>query len=150
MGFFSNLFSGAKNLLSNVWNEVKQRGTTILTNSHFIGPFNSLTPEYVRTHPPKDPVDVGAYVHDKTYSEIAKARDANKISGDLAKKMIRESDEQFLHNTKENFRHNPWGASLGYAGIYLKNRLEDLGVLNPNQFVTAKRGGLVRKGAFHI
>jgi len=143
MGFFSNLWSGLKSKVSNVWNEVKQRGTTLLTNSHYIGPFNALSPEYVRTHPPKDPVDAGALHHDYDYSRIAKARDAGTISQKEASSLIRESDERFLHNTQKHSHHNPWGAALGYIGIKGKNILEDIGVLNPNTFVTAKLGGKV-------
>jgi hypothetical protein len=143
MGFFSNLFKGAKNLLGNVFNHIKERGTTLLTNSHYIGPFNSLTPEYIRTHPPKDPVDTGAMFHDFDYSRIAKQRNSGKISNKEASDLIRESDKRFLSNTAKNFRHNPIGAGLGYLGIKGKNILEDIGVLDRNQFVTEKRGGMI-------
>lgn len=60
--------------------------------------------------------------------------------------MIRESDERFLHNTQKHAHHNPWGATLGYLGIKGKNVLEDIGILNPNTFVTAKLGGKI---SFH-
>ena len=143
MGFFSHLWNGAKNLVSNAWNEIKQRGTTLFTNSHYIGPFNALSPEYVRTHPPKDPVDAGALHHDFDYSRIAKARDSGKLSQDEAKKMIRESDERFLENTKANLHHNRLGGTLGYLGIKAKNMLEDAGILSPHQFVTARLGGMI-------
>ena len=146
MGFFKNLWHGIKNTVHNAWNEVKQRGTTLFTNSHYIGPYNALSPEYIRTHPPKDPVDAGALHHDLDYSRIAKARDAKIITDTEAKNMIRESDNRFLHNTKQNFSSNPLGASLGYLGIKGKTLLEDIGVLNPNQFVTAKLGGKIIGG----
>ena len=140
MGFFSNLFQSGKNLLNNVWNHVRHR----LTNSHYIGPFNPLSPEYIRTHPPKDLVDTGAMFHDFDYSRIAKQRNTGKISTKEANDLIRESDNRFLDNTAKNFHHNPLGAGLGYLGIKGKNILEDIGVLDRNQFVTEKRGGLVR------
>jgi len=144
MGFFTNLWQGAKNLVSNAWNEIKQRGTTLLTNSHYIGPFNALSPEYIRTHPPKDPVDAGALHHDFDYSRIAKARNTGKITENEAKTLIRESDERFIHNTKKHFQSNPWGATLGYLGIKGKTLLEDVGVLHPNAFVNERLGGKIK------
>ena len=145
MGFFSNLFSGIKSTISNAWDTLKQRGTTIFTNSHYIGPYNALSPEYIRTHPPKDPVDAGALHHDLDYSRIAQARDSGKISQKEANHMIRESDNRFLHNTATHAHHNPLGATLGYLGIKGKTLLEDIGILHPNQFVTARLGGRIRK-----
>jgi Phospholipase A2-like domain len=144
MGFFSDLFKKGADLISNVYHTVKNRGTTLFTNSHYIGPFNSLSPEYIRTHPPRDPVDAGALHHDFDYSRIARLRDAGKLSEKETKNLIRESDNRFLRNTWDNFKHNPWGATLGYLGIKGKTLLEDAGVLNPNQFVTAKLGGLIK------
>ena len=135
-----NLWNKAKSFVSNAWNELKNRGSTLLTGSHYIGPFNSLSDEYIRTHPPKDLVDAGALYHDKDYSNIAKARDARKISPEETKRLIRESDERFLSNTAKNIDQNRWGGTLGYLGIKGKNILEDMGVLNPNKFVTARLG----------
>ena len=105
MGFFSGLFSGIRHGINNIWDKVKERGTTLFTNSHYIGPFNSLSPEYMRTHPPTDPVDAGAMHHDLDYSRIAKARDSGTISQSEATKMIRESDNRFLHNTATHAHH---------------------------------------------
>jgi hypothetical protein len=136
----SNLWNKAKSFLSNTWNVIKNRGSTLLTGSHYIGPFNALSDEYIRTHPPKDLVDAGALHHDLDYSRIAKARDAGKISADETKRLIRESDERFLSNTAKNIDQNRWGGTLGYLGIKGKNILEDLGVLDPNKFVTARLG----------
>ena len=150
MGFFSSLWSGIKHHVGNVWNEIKQRGTTLLTNSHYIGPFNALSPEYLKSHPPTDNVDASALHHDLDYSRIAKQRDTGKASPEEAKKLIRESDERFLGNVKKHYHENKWGGALGYAGIWAKNRLEDLGILNPNQFVTQKLGGLIRSKKFRI
>jgi len=144
MGFFSNLWQGAKNLVTNAWNEIKQRGTTIFTNSHYIGPYNALSPEYIRTHPPKDPVDAGALHHDFDYSRIANARDTGMISQKEANHLIRESDERFLHNTQKHFHHNPLGATLGYLGIKGKTLLEDVGLLDRNTFVTKRLGGKIK------
>jgi len=135
-----NLWNKAKSFLSNTWNEIKNRGSTLLTGSHYIGPYNALSDEYIRTHPPKDLVDAGALHHDLDYSRIAKQRDAGKISADETKRLIRESDERFLSNTAKNINQNRWGGTLGYLGIKGKNILEDLGVLDHNKFVTARLG----------
>jgi hypothetical protein len=135
-----NLWNKAKSFLSNTWNELKNRGSTLLTGSHYIGPFNALSDEYIRTHPPKDIVDAGALHHDLDYSRIAKARDAGKISPEETRKLIRESDERFLSNTSKNIDQNRWGGTLGYLGIKAKNLAEDYLGLDPNKFVTARKG----------
>ena len=140
-----NLWNSAKRSLSNVWNELKDRGSTILTGTHYTGPYNKLTPEYIASHPPTDRVDEGALFHDLDYQRIAKHRDSGKISQREAKDLIRESDERFLANTSKNFRENPWAAGLGYLGIKGKTIAEDYLGLDPHKFVTAKFGMLVDK-----
>ena len=136
----SDLWARAKGFASNLWNSVKQRGTTLLTGTHYVGPFNALSPEYIASHPPTDRVDEGALAHDLDYSRIARERDKGKVSAAEAKKLIRESDERFLKNTRENAVANPWAAALGYAGIKAKNLAEDYLGLDPNRFVTARLG----------
>jgi hypothetical protein len=143
MGFFTNLWGNIKHHVSNAWNEIKQRGSTLLTGTHYVGPWNSLSPEYMASHPPTDKVDASALHHDLDYSRIAKAKTAGTISASEAQHLTRESDNRFLHNVKSNFHENPWAATLGYAGIKGKNILEDLGVLHSQEFVHAKKGGIV-------
>lgn len=140
MGFLTGLWNKAKTFVSDTYN----KGRSWLTGgSNYIGPFNRLDREYLEQHPPTDAVDAGALHHDKDYSNIAKNRDNGTISQQEAKNMIRDSDNRFLHNTYTNMHTNPLGGALGWAGIKLKTKLEDWGILDPNQFVTAKRGGLM-------
>ena len=150
MGFFSGLWRSAKHHIANAWNEIKQRGATLLTGTNYVGPWNALSPEYMASHPPKDNVDASAMHHDLDYSRIAKARDTGKVSQDEARQMTRESDNRFLGNVKKNWHENPWAGTLGYVGIKGKNILEDLGVLNSNQFVTARLGGRIRSKHFRM
>jgi len=150
MGFFSSLWSGLKNRVGNAWNEIKQRGTTLLTGTHYVGPLNALTPEYIASHPPTDRVDASAMHHDLDYSRIAKAHRTGTISKEEATSMTRDSDNRFLHNVKKNFYENPWAGTLGYVGIKGKNILEDLGVIKPDAFVQEKRGGMIRSKKFRI
>jgi hypothetical protein len=108
-----------------------------------VGPFNDLSDEYVRTHPPTDKVDEGGLQHDRDYSHIAGLRDSGKITPHEAKKLIRDSDNRFLDHVVEHRQANPWASSLGYIGIKGKNALEDLGLLDPNKFVSLRLGGKV-------
>lgn len=140
-----NLWNAAKRTLSNVWNEVKDRGSTILTGTHFTGPYNKLTPEYIASHPPTDKVDEGAMFHDLDYQRIARERDAGRISRKEAEDMIRDSDKRFLSNTAKNFKENPWAGTLGYLGIKGKTLAEDYLGLDPHKFVTMKNGGFIDK-----
>jgi len=137
--------SSLKDKAERAWKEFNDRGSTLLTNTNYVGPFNSLTPEYIQSHPPKNQVDRTAMVHDQEYSDIAKRRDSGQITPEEAKRLIRESDDKFLTNTSKYAKEDPWASSLGFAGIWGKTQLENLGLLNPNKFVTAKRGMHIRK-----
>lgn len=136
MGFFSNLYTKAKEGVSNAIKDWKNRGMAIFTNSNYIGAFNRLDDEYLRTHPPKDAADATAMAHDFDYSRIARERDNGRISRDEANRMIRESDQRFLNGMNQHYSSNPWGATLGHMGISLKNMLEDRYGLDPHLFVS--------------
>ena len=154
MGFFSNIYDRASDIFGklkdkavqtfhNIKNTIYERGTTLLTGTHYVGPFNALDDEYIRTHPPTDKIDEGGLQHDRDYSHIAKLRDSGHVSQKEAQKLIRDSDLRFLSHMKDNMSANPWAGTLGYAGIKAKNILEDFGVIDPNRFVTMKIGGKV-------
>lgn len=147
MGFFDFI----KNTVGNVWNKVKNvaselynRGSTIFTGGHYLGPFNSLDPEYIRTHPPVDRADEAGLHHDLEYEDIATRRKAGNLNAVDANRLTRESDNRFLNTMKQEWTTSPWKSSLGYLGIKGKNILEDAGILNPNLFVRQKLGGLVK------
>jgi len=156
MGFFSNIYDKASEFFGqlkdsaistfhHIKNTIKDRGTTLLTGTHYVGPFNSLSDEYIRTHPPTDKIDEGGLQHDKDYSHIAGLRDSGQVSQKEALKLIRDSDLRFLGHMKEHYNANPWASSLGYIGIKGKNLLEDIGLIDPNKFVALKVGGKVMK-----
>jgi hypothetical protein len=132
----SQLYHGAVDKVGHVLKTIQDRGATLLTGTHYVGPFNRLDTEYLISHPPTDKVDESALAHDFDYSRIAATRDAGKINHSEAKKLIRESDERFIENTRKHHHANPWAATLGRLGIQFKNKLEDIGWLNPNSFVT--------------
>lgn len=142
MGWFDSisdkvgsLYRSAVDKVGSVLKTISDRGATLLTGTHYVGPFNRLDPEYLISHPPTDKVDASALNHDFDYSRIAASRDLGKISNKEASQMIRESDKRFIENTKRFQHENPWAATLGRLGIQFKNKLEDWGVLDPNTFV---------------
>lgn len=137
---------GAKGLelVDKIGKELKDRGSTVLTGTNYSGPFNSITPEYQASHPPKNIIDKGALEHDVTYSDIAKRRDAGEITKEQADEEIRRSDEKFLKNIRDNYTKDPWASLLSYAGIWSKTVAEDVAGLDRNKFVTQKRGGFAR------
>jgi hypothetical protein len=141
MGFFSGLYHGAKNRLNELWN----RGSTVITGGYYLGPFNSLTDEYRRTHPPVDKADEAGLNHDLEYTDIARLAKDKKITSDVATKLTRESDNKFLSTMRNQWTTSPWKTTLGYIGIKGKNILEDIGVINPNIFVREKKGGMIRR-----
>lgn len=139
MGFFSNLYTGASNRLTELYN----RGSTVLTGGYYLGPFNSVTEEYRRTHPPVDKADEGGLHHDLEYVDIAKRAKDKSITPEWASHLTRQSDNKFLNTMKEQWTTSPWKSSLGYMGIKGKNLLEDAGIINSNVFVREKRGGMI-------
>jgi len=121
--------------------KIKDRGTTLLTGTNYAGPFNRTDEEYQRLNPPTDQIDRGALEHDLTYEKIAKKRDSGQISRTESDRLIRESDDKFLKNIRDNYRENPWASVLSYAGIAGKNLAEDYLGVDRNKFVTGSGRG---------
>ena len=120
--------------LGKIYKDIKDRGAAVLTGTNYVGPFNRLDEEYLRTNPPMDKIDEGAMRHDLEYSRIAKLRKAGASKAEVAR-LIRESDDEFLDNIKKHWRTNPRAAAMGYAGIKGKNVAEDVVGLDRNLFV---------------
>jgi len=131
----SNAYDYVKQKYQDVKKEIADKGSAVLTRTNYVGPWNRLDDEYLRTHPPVDIIDEGAMKHDLEYSRIAKLRDEGKIGAIEADKLIRDSDIAFLDNIRDNWKVNPWASALGYAGIRNKNLLEDYVGLDKNLFV---------------
>lgn len=135
---------GILDRLKKEYNEIKDKGAAYLTGTNYVGPFNRLDDEYIRTHPPTDKIDEGAMKHDLEYSRIAKLRKAGTPKAEI-ERLIRVSDDAFLDNIKKHYRTNPRAAIMGYAGIKGKNVVEDVVGLDRNLFV-----GEGMKGGFHF
>ena len=131
----NDAYNYVKQKVSDVKKEIADKGSAVLTRTNYVGPWNRLDDEYLRTHPPVDIIDEGAMKHDLEYSRIAKLRDEGKIGAIEADKLIRDSDIAFLDNIRDNWKVNPWASALGYAGIRNKNLLEDYAGLDKNLFV---------------
>lgn len=131
----TDAYNYVKQKVSDVKQEIADKGSAVLTRTNYVGPFNRLDDEYLRTHPPVDIIDEGAMKHDLEYSRIAKLRDDGKIGKEETDKLIRDSDIAFLDNIRKHWKVNPWASALGYAGIRNKNLLEDYADLDKNLFV---------------
>ena len=134
-GFFGDVWNAVGDKVDMIKRDWKDRGMATLTGTNYTGAFNRLDDEYLRTHPPTDIIDEGALAHDLEYSRLAKLRKEGKTSKEDLDRMIRESDEKFLQNIRDNWTANPWAGALGYAGIRGKNKLEDEAGLDRNLFV---------------
>jgi len=124
----------AMNKFNDIKKEFKDKGAAVLTGTNYVGPFNRLDDEYLKSHPPTDVIDEGAMKHDLEYSRIAKLRKAGTPKAEI-ERLIRVSDEAFLDNIRKNFKANPRASILGYAGIKGKNLAEDYAGLDKNLFV---------------
>lgn len=139
--------SGFFDDVKNKYKEIKDKGAAYLTGTNYVGPFNRLDEEYLRTNPPTDLIDEGAMRHDLEYSRIAKLRKAGTPKAEI-ERLIRVSDDAFLDNIKKHWRTNPRAAAMGYAGIKGKNVVEDTVGLDRNLFVgegMKKRKKLIKK-----
>ena len=124
----------AMNKFNDIKKEFKDKGAAVLTGTNYVGPFNRLDDEYLKSHPPTDVIDEGAMKHDLEYSRIAKLRKAGTPKAEI-ERLIRVSDDAFLDNIRKNFKANPRASILGYAGIKGKNLAEDYAGLDKNLFV---------------
>lgn len=131
----TDAYNYAKQKVEDVQKEFQTKGAAVLTRTNYVGPWNRLDDEYLRTNPPVDIIDEGAMKHDLEYSRIAKLRDDGKINKEETDKLIRDSDIAFLDNIRKHWKVNPWASALGYAGIRNKNLLEDYADLDKNLFV---------------
>lgn len=142
--------SGVLDTLKNKYKEIKDKGAAFLTGTNYVGPFNRLDDEYIRTHPPTDKIDEGAMKHDLEYSRIAKLRKAGTPKAEI-ERLIRVSDDEFLDNIKKHWRTNPRAAAMGYAGIKGKNVVEDVAGLDRNLFVgEGMKGGMKTPSGFEV
>lgn len=137
--------SGVFDTLKNKYKEIKDKGAAFLTGTNYVGPWNRLDEEYIRTHPPTDKIDEGAMKHDLEYSRIAKLRKAGTPKEEI-ERLIRVSDDAFLDNIKKHWRTNPRAAAMGYAGIKGKNVVEDVAGLDRNLFVGEGKRKRLRGG----
>ena len=133
-GYLGDMWDAASNKVGELKKEFSDKGAAILTGTNYVGPWNRLDDEYLRTHPPTDIIDEGAMKHDLEYSRIAKLRKTGTPKEEIDR-LIRESDEAFLNNIRMNWRANPRASILGYAGIKGKNVAEDVVGLDKNLFV---------------
>lgn len=133
-GFLGDMWDAASNKIGDIRKEFSDKGAAVLTGTNYVGPWNRLDDEYLRTHPPTDIIDEGAMKHDLEYSRIAKLRKEGAPKEEIDR-LIRESDEAFLNNIRMNWRANPRASILGYAGIKGKNVAEDYAGLDKNLFV---------------
>jgi len=145
-GFLGDVWNAVEDKVDKVKREWKDKGMATLTGTNYTGAWNRLDDEYLRTHPPTDIIDKGALEHDLEYSRLAKLRKEGKTPKADLDRMIRESDDKFLQNIRDNWEANPWAGALGYAGIKGKNIAEDTVGLDKHLFVgEGKKGGLIMK-----
>ena len=135
-GFLGDVWNAVGDKVDKVKSEWKDKGMATLTGTNYTGAWNRLDDEYLRTHPPTDIIDKGALEHDLEYSRLAKLRKEGKTPKADLDRMIRESDDKFLQNIRDNWRANPWASALGYAGIKGKNVAEDTVGLDKHLFLS--------------
>lgn len=127
---FGQLFNSAKNFYGTVKNKVSNwmQGPKLAPGGYnYCGPGNPL-----ENGEPKNATDAACKVHDYEYTAFAKNKD--KMSKSDLHRMIRESDHKLI-DAIDRSGNNDIGAFLSRNLIKAKTRLEDWGIMNPEQFV---------------
>lgn len=130
-------FKQASDYISSKVKQLKDRGSTLLTGGNYCGPFNSLEDDYIAQNPPVNNIDKSCMAHDFDYKRIGENRKSGKISDAESRKLVRESDERLLNNIDRYKYEDGKMSYLSRLGIKAKNKLEDLGILDPNTFASA-------------
>jgi len=138
MTWFGDLFQSAKSKISNVYDTVKatvknwSEGKFMAPGGYkYCGPGNDLD-----EGDPLNNSDAHCRQHDIDYSNFAKLKDQGKLGGTELKSLIRESDDRLIGNLQKEPSRD-LGSYLSEMGIRAKKFAEDLGILNPEQFVKA-------------
>ena len=128
---FGKLFDKAKNLWGNVKNTVSNwmSGKFLAPGGYnYCGPGNPL-----ENGAPKNATDSACQVHDMEYSAIA--RNTKKMSQEDINRMVRDSDHKLISSIDQS-GNDDIGSRMSKFFINGKMKLEDLGIMNPTQFVT--------------
>lgn len=120
--------------------EIRSRGSAVLTGTYYVGPWNELTEEYRRAHPPKNAVDQAAEAHDLEYAAIElnykkQPQASGKIDRAVAIRMIEEADERLLSAMRDYWESDPIATVLGYSGVAGMVHLKKAGLLCQLAFV---------------
>ena len=118
--------------------ELYNRGFTIVSGGYYLGPFNSLTETYRKTHNHVDEADRMGLIHDLRYSAIGNLIKDKKINNDEIYKIVRIYDNELTETLKKEFKISPWKSTVGFIGIKLKNILEDINLISPDLFIRYK------------
>ena len=143
MGWFGDLWEGAKSTVSNVYDAVKNTvGNVARTASNwaqgkftapggykYCGPGNELD-----EGEPINASDSACRQHDIDYDRFAKLRGEGKVGKDELKQLIRESDDRLISNLRQ-VPDRDIGSYLSELGIRAKKKAEDWGLLDPERFV---------------
>lgn len=144
MGWLGDIFSKATQTLGNVYDSVKKTASNVYHTAtnwakgkftapggyKYCGPGNDLDEGN-----PINASDSACRQHDMDYDRFRKLKDAGKITKDELKDLVRESDDRLISNLRQS-PDRDIGSYLSELGIRAKKKAEDLGILDPEKFVT--------------
>lgn len=127
---FGQIFNAAQNIFGSAKRHFNNwmSGPKLAPGGYnYCGPGNPL-----ENGEPKNATDAACKVHDYEYTAMAKNRD--KMSKEDLHRMIRESDHKLI-DAIDRSGDNDLGSFLSRNLIKAKTKLEDWGIMNPEQFV---------------
>lgn len=123
-------------------NSKMQIGGILFPTMKYMGPGNNTSMDLQNGVMPVNLTDVQALKHDIAYMNIKNAK-RNGLSKEEADALTRQADKDFIKNVKANLnngdRFNKIAGIVGITAMKLKNKAEDLGLLNQQRFVGGKR-----------
>jgi hypothetical protein len=138
------MFGAIKRGLGSLWNAAKNIGVGGLFHTaknwsqgfysapgtyNYCGPGNSLD-----NGEPTNASDAACRQHDIDYSNFAREQRKGNLSDNEVKNLVRESDHRLISNLQQQ-QNRDLGSYASEYGIRFKTLLEDVGLMNPMQFV---------------
>jgi hypothetical protein len=133
MSFLSNLWNTAKKTVSDLSYTAGNWVQGVFTapgGYRYCGPGNSLD-----AGDPINASDSACRQHDLDYDNFKKQKDKGRLSDKELRNLVRESDDRLIGNLQKTSERDI-GSYLSEYGIKAKKKLEDWGLLSPEQFVT--------------
>ena len=119
---------------ANQWVSDIKTGQYHFPGYNYMGPGTQVYQRIQEGLAPTSKTDHSAMHHDLDYGKIGQELKSGKIDKRELTKKVREADKRFVHNLEKSGESHHLGNFIGKNFIKGKMWLEDIGLMNPEQF----------------